>query len=141
MVRPRYNDGVVRAAGASGRLNGLLVRQGLLSQAELAWSTSRKLLALGFLFLIQITTPAFVSAPTFTFTFQSHPFPSPIYLLAVCHQQRASILLVCILIDYPSQHTYTTAIMVSHCEQESLHASKQLLTSLRSRNQHTSPTL
>ncbi|KAI4746070.1 hypothetical protein E4T50_03576, partial [Aureobasidium sp. EXF-12298] len=68
-------------------------------------------LALGFLFSIQITTPAFVSAPTFAFTSQS-PSTSSIYSIAVCLQQRAPILLVYISIDYPSQHTFTTVIML-----------------------------
>lgn len=39
VVRRICNDGVVGAAGESGRLNEVPVRQGLLSQAELAWST------------------------------------------------------------------------------------------------------
>ena len=67
-------------------------------------------------FLVQITSPAFALALTFAFTFQSHrKHFRLLYPLAVCHTQRALILLVSILIDYPSQHTSTTVTMVSHC--------------------------
>ena len=99
-------------------------------------------LALGFLFLVQITTPAFVSAPTFAFTFQSHPihffesFASRLSSAACIHPS-------CLHLNrlFKSKHTHPTVIMVSHCKQDFLHAPKQPLTTARSRIQHISPTL
>ena len=113
VVRRICNDGVVGAAGESGRLNEVPVRQGLLSQAELAWSTPEARSC----FLGSNNFPSLCprSDLCFHFPIPSHHFRQ-LYPLAVCHTQRALILLVSILIDYPSQHTSTTVTMVSHCQ-------------------------